>query len=261
MEHPEHHANEAKLEVIRAARTMLGELYPILGFYGLYYGVIRLYDALAPFNTLPTIEQNWIMLSTSPFNFVEAIGKTSEATIQGLTNNFAFPAALMALLMAYNIGVSGRLRRVVSVPSVFGAGVMGTYFTSALVWKFSPSPATGTSIIGFTFMVMIAITAFADVHQLSRVKPNPKKMTKWRLKVVAIVFFLVFGVVETPYAYLLGNPSALLHLFGGGSSIMFLYVWTLLGSPSIPRLPKELGSERSRAIAFGLLVALVVLLS
>ncbi len=261
MEHPEWHATGAKMEAVRAARTMLGELYPILVFYGLYYGVIRLYAALAPFSAIPAMEQNWIMLLTSPFNFVEAIGTTSESTAQGLINNFAFPSGLMALAMVYNIVLSGRLRRQVSVPSVFGAAAVGTYFTSALVWKVSPSPATGTSIIGFTFLVTIAATAFADLHQLTKVRPDPKRMTKWSLRVVAIAFFLAFGMVETPYVYFLGNPSALLHLLGGGCSIMFLYIWTLLGCPSIPRLPKELGSERSRGIAFGLLVALVVLLS
>lgn len=253
-------SRQALKEVRRGLRTTIGEIYPILAFYGLYAVVVEFYQA-HPFETLPSDLGKWSMLLTSPFNYFEVVGKTPAETTQGLFNNFLFPATLMILAMLYNIILSHRLRKYVSVPSIFGASVIGTYLASDFVWKITPYPATGTSIIGFAFAVALAATAFADLIEYRQVAGPTRLNAKTSLKIVASALFAAFALVTIFNSYLLMNPSALLHLAGGGISLMFLYIWSEMGRPSVLKLPGALGSSDSRSILFILGVVLVVLLA
>jgi hypothetical protein len=178
----------------------------------------------------------------------------------GPLQQFPLPGHLDDTGDAYNIVLSHRLRRYVSVPSIFGASVVGTYLASDFVWKITPYPATGTSTIGFTFAVALAVTAFADLIEYRQMagptRPNPKTS----LKIVASALFAAFALVTIFNSYLLMNPSAVLHLAGGGISLLFLYIWSEMGRPSILKLPGVLGNSDSRSIMFMLIVVLVVLL-
>jgi hypothetical protein len=255
---------QARKEVLRGLRIMVGEVYPILAFYGLYAGVVEFYAAVHPFTTLSPDQAKWIMLVTSPFNYIEAVGKTPAETTQGLYNNFLFPAALMIFSMLYNIVFSRRLRRYVSVPSIFGVSVIGSYLESWIVWKASPYPATGTSIIGFCFAVAIACTAFADlIAILFEFRRRPRGAPLGARMFLRLVPGWLFGAVALDIifnSYLWGNPSYILHLTGGGISFVFLYLWTKVGNPSVPRLPRALSSESFRGILFVLIAALVVII-
>ena len=253
-------SKQARNEAVRALRKILWEVYPVLLFYALYVGVVGLYNALQPFAPIPADEANWILLVTSPFSFIEAVGKTPTQTTQGLLNNFFFPAAMMVMAMLYNTFLSNRLKRYISVPSVFGAGVIGSYLVAGVVWKLTPQPDTGTSIIGFTFTVTLAAAAFADLFEYRKHAGPERPSAKVAVRIVAMMLFGVFAAVMTFNAYLWMNPSYYLHLAGGGAAIIFLYLWSEMDAPSIRKLPRALSSEASRGILFLLIVALVALL-
>jgi len=251
----------APTETYRGARLAFGELYPVLAFYVLYAVVIGLYDALQPFTPLPSYEAGWIMLVTSPFNYAEAVGKTTAETTQGLYNNFTFVAVLMVISMLYNIFVSRRLRRYVSVPSIFGASVCATYVVSWGVWKISAYPATGTSIIGFSFAFALAATAFADLVEHRKLDLTARRSIRSITGILLCSFVLAFALVTVFSSYLWGNSSYFLHLAGGGIAFVALYLWTELGNPSLRALPKALVSGPSSAVLFVLVVTVVVLLA
>jgi len=246
-------------ELKKGLKTTVKELYPILAFYALYYGVVRFYAALQPIK-LPSVEELWIMWATSPFSYMEAVGNTPTQTTQGLLNNFAYPAAMMVTLMLYNVFFSRRLRRTISVPSVFGAGVFGTYLVSWVIWKLSPQPGTGTSIIGFSFALATTICAFADLLSLPKKKAHERLSMNAKMKIIGMSVFAAFGLVQMYAAYLWMNSAALFHLVGGAACLIILFFWSEIGRPSIPALPKSLAGESSRSVLFALVVVVVALL-
>lgn len=255
------HDQSARLEAVSGAKLTLGELYPVVVFYALYAAVIGLYDALQPLAPLPSNEVGWIMLVTSPFNYAEAVGKTAAETIQGLYNNFTFVALLMGISMLYNILLSHRLRRYVSVPSIFGASVAASYLVSWGVWKFSPYPATGTSIIGFSFALSLAITAFADLIEFRKLDLAARREVGNASRIIVCSLVMVFAFLTAFNSYLWMNPSYLLHLAGAGCTLMFILLWREMGCPSVRKLFGVLLDERNRMVFFVVGIVLVVLLS
>ena len=236
------------------------EEYPFIAFWILYFAVIELGNAL-PYKSLNPYQTGVVMLLTSPFSYLEAVGKTPAETTQGLVNNLFVPSAMMLVAMLYNLGFSHHLRRFVSVPSIFGASVIGTYVVADVVWKLTPLPSTGTSIIGFFFSVTLAVTAFSDLFESRQRKGDPLPSVKTILKMMAMAMFGTLGVAVMVSGYLWMNPTWMVHLAGGGVSFMFLFFWTKLGNPPIWKLPRILLSESSRGVLFvvvALAVALVV---
>lgn len=246
-------------ELKKVLRTTINEVYLILVFYALYYGVVRLYGALQLIR-LSSIAELGIMWATGPFNYMEAVGNTPAQTTQGLLNNFAFPAAMMATLMLYDIFLSRRLRKTVSVPSVFGGSVVGTYLVSWVIWKLSPQPGTGTSIIGFSFALAVTVCAFADLVSLPKKRANERLGVTTMLRIVGMAIFAAFGLVQIFLAYLWMNSAAIFHVTGGVVCLLVLFAWSKIGSPSIPALPKSLATDSARSALFVLVTVIVALL-
>lgn len=245
-------------EVVRALKSICLEEYPLITFWILYFAVIELGIAL-PYKSLNLYQTGFVMLLTSPFSYLETIGKTPAETTQGLVNNLFVPSVMMLFAMVYNLNFSNRLRRFVSVPPVFGASVIGTYVVADAVWKLKPLPSTGTSIIGFCFCAALSGAAFADLYDSRRSRGDPRPSKGMFVRFVTIGLIGALGLVIGFYGYLWMNPSWMLHLAGGGVSFLFLYLWTQLGNPSIRKLPRALLHESSRSVLF-LLVALAVAL-
>lgn len=255
------HIQSARLEAVRGAKLALGELYPVIAFYALYAAVIGLYSVLQPFAPLPSNEAAWIMLVTSPFNFAEAVGKTSAETIQGLYNNFTFVAILMSLSMLYNVLLSHRLRRYVSVPSIFGSSVAASYLVSWGVWKIFPYPATGTSIIGFSFALSLAITASADLIEFRTLDLASRREAGNASRIIVCSLVVVFAILTAFSSYLWANPSYLLHIAGAGCTLMFILLWREMGCPSAWKLLGTLLEESNRMFFFVVAIVLAALLS
>lgn len=215
---------------------------------------------LLPYGSLDMYETGIMMLVTSPFSFIEAVGKTPSETTQGLINNLFVPSAMMLFAMLYNINLSRRLRRFVSVPSIFGASVIGTYIVADVVWKVTPLPSTGTSIIGFCFCTALSCTAFADLYESRRRKGDRGPGMKEFVKFLATSIMGTLGLVVGFYGYLWQNPSWMIHLTGGGLALTSLLLWTELGTPPVRRLPRALLGESARAILFVVITLTVVLL-
>jgi len=214
-------------EVRAALQAVLGELYPVFIFYGLYAAVVFLYDGLQPFKPLPLGAANLIAFTTSPFSFVEATPPYSSSTTVGLYNNFLLVAVLMVFLAMYNLILSRSLKPFVTLPSVFGAGVAGSYLVSLSIWILSKQPATGTSIIGFTVVAAIVVTTLADLISQLRLIVAGERSARTYLRAYAVL--ILFGVASliALNSYIVGNPSFLLHLVGGAASGGVLVLWML----------------------------------
>jgi hypothetical protein len=208
------------------------EVYPVIVFYVAYLGVVEL-GILVPFRSLSTLQTGAVMLATSPFSFIEVVGKTPAQTEQGLWNNLFVPAALMVFAMIYNFSLSKRLKRYVSVPSIFGAGVIASYLISGTVWMLSPLPSTGTSIIGFDFAIAMALAAFSDLFESRRKEGEPRPDMKTVLRIIGISMFAALGLGIAFLGYLWSNPSWYLHLAGGGLSLVLVLLWRRMGTPPI----------------------------
>ncbi len=213
----------AAAKVRIALGTTVGQLYPIFIFYGLYAAVVYLYDWLQPFKPLSANVANLIQFVTSPFSFIEAAPPYSSSTIVGLYNNFLFVAMVLVFAAMYELILSKRFKRQLSVPRVFGAGVIGTYLVSAGVWALTGQPSTGTSIVGFTTAAAVSIASGADllgqIQQIYRGNGMPKEYAK------AYVLLVVFGISSliAIRSYIFGNPSYLLHLAGAATSGITLF--------------------------------------
>jgi hypothetical protein len=113
------------------------------------------------------------------------------------------------------------------LPSVFGAGVAGSYLVSLSIWILSKQPATGTSIIGFTVVAAIVVTTLADLVSQLRLIVAGERSARTYLRAYAVL--ILFGVASliALNSYIVGNPSFLLHLVGGAASGGVLVLWML----------------------------------
>jgi hypothetical protein len=229
-------------EVGRSFRSVIGEFYPVFVFYGLYATVVYLYDWLQPFKPLPVMAANLIQFATSPFSFIEATPPYSSSTIMGLYNNFLFVALLMVFLAMYNLTLSRRLKRPLSLPRVFGGGVAATYAVSGAIWILTGQPSTGTSIIGFTTVTALALASATDLSgQLRRIYVGNRKAMEY---VRAYVWLIVFGIASLIAlgSYVLGNQAYPLHLVGGTISSIPLVLWAWrTKAPDQPALGRRHG--------------------
>ena len=219
------HKKPLRGEAVRVLKAVFGELYPLFIFYGLYAGVVYLYDALQPFFPLSLNLANLIEFITSPFSFVEATPPYSSSTATGLYNNFLFVAVIMTLLAMYSLAASSRLKPYVSLPLVFGASVAGTYAVSAGIWALSTQPSTGTSIIGFTAASAVAVASSVDLIDEIRLIAGKRGNMKDYAKAYFLLVVAGISSLTVLESYILGNPSYLLHLTGGAISGGFVAAW------------------------------------
>jgi hypothetical protein len=208
-----------------ALGTVIGEFYPVFIFIGLYVAVAYFYDWLQPFKPLSTNVANLIQFASSPFSFIEATPPYSSSTIVGLYNNFFFVVLLMVSLATYNLTLSRRLKHPLSMPRVFGGGIVGTYVVSGATWILIGQPSTGTSIIGFTTVTMLALASVTDFQgQLRRIYDGNQKAMEY---VGAYLCLIVLGIASLTLfkSYILGNQAYPLHLAGGAVSSISLILW------------------------------------
>jgi hypothetical protein len=208
----------AATKVRVALGTVIGNLYPVFIFYGLYAAVVFLYDWLQPFKPLSVNVANLIQFASSPFSFIETTPPYSSSTIVGLYNNFLFVALLLVFAAMYSLILSLRFKESLSMPRIFCASVAGTYIVSAGVWVLTGEPSTGTSIIGFTTATAVAVASGTDLSSQLRLIFEGNRTPKYYAK--AYVLLVVFGIalLITLRSYVLGNSSYLLHLVGGAAS-------------------------------------------
>ena len=249
-----------QVDAVQALKIIGHEVYPVAVFYLLYIVVVEL-GFLLPYSSLSGFQKGVVILATSPFSYLEAVGGTPTQTTQGLLNNFLVPAVLMLFAMLYNTSFSHRLRRFISVPSVFGISVVGTYVVSDVVWKLTPLPSTGTSIIGFCFTLSLVGAAASDLIVTPRRRDDPHRGVGTTIRICVRSLFLASSGAVMILWYLVNNPSWMIHLAGGGFSFILLYFWAEMGCPSLRALPKRLLDEPVRKILFTLIVIAAVLIA
>jgi hypothetical protein len=230
MRPPTVEAQRIQIKAKEALKVILYELYPVILFYGLYAGVVYLYDVIQPFTPIPVNEANLIEFITSPFSFVEATPPYSKSVIQGLYNNFLFIAVAMVLLMLYDIGLSRSFRKRITVPRVFWAGVLATYAVAWVVWALTGQPSTGTSIMGFTFVTVLAVIATVDLAGQLKLVPSGSRGLKEFARALFLAIFAILAIYFGFAGYLWMNGSYVLHLAGGAVSGSTLAIWSRLRS-------------------------------
>ncbi len=203
----------------------------MLVFYVLYYSVVLAYD------DFPNARGNLFNLVTAPFSFIEATPPYSKTVIQGLYSNFLFVAVLLVVASFYCIYLEGRFRGHLSVPLVFFGGVVSSYVLSASLWIWDGHPATGTSIIGFTTTLFIAVGTLSDLpHSFGPILKGSKQPRYFLVAFVLLFLFLWSALVVIP-TYLVGNNAYALHLLGGGLSWVVIGIWLGIKSHRISKQP------------------------
>lgn len=120
----------------------------------------------------------------------------------------------------------------VNVEVVFTLGVFSTYVVSAVTWKVYHYPGSGSSILGFTLLMLVIFYSWLNVMLLVKMK-----LEKWRLKkeihikkkefkynILMVIF--VIGLYSFPFLlYIINNSSWYLHVLGFIIFIFFVFIF------------------------------------
>ena len=111
------------------------------------------------------------------------------------------------------------------MPSVFFSGVISSYVLSASVWVWVGHPATGTSIVGFTTTLFIAVGTLSDFpRSFGPILKGSKQPKHFLVAFVLLDLFLWSTLIVIP-TYLVGNSAYAFHLLGGGLSWAVIGTW------------------------------------
>lgn len=211
-------------------RSILSAVFFFKGVYAFVLGYIcvnllflwalRMFPAQEPLLTF----------LTSPLNAMESRSQLYSSISEGLNLNFVLIAGVIGWAECYSRFVLSRLNPYLTVYRVLGLATIASYVVSASTWRFIGFPSSGTSIIGTCVLTCLSASAIMDLGYIRGGLKSEKKLQAF------LKFVLWFASVFIPPIlvvgmFVLGNPSATLHLAG-------LLVFLLLLVPVSYRLRK-----------------------
>jgi len=218
--------NEHQCEFLR-------EVYPALIFVALYMLNFYLFYILHLTSSIPASYHDVITFITSPFNYTEAIPPYSPSIEAGFCDNFVIVAIVMLISAVYSVFSYIRKQYHLTDSAVFGASILATYVVSLGLRIFNGRFEAGTSIIGFTFITLFAVTSLLDAIHLWRTNNEDRQIPKWpKLAIFAVVCLLTSWLALV--LYIIGNTSYLSHLAGGATSGLVLIMWSNIHSTASP---------------------------
>jgi hypothetical protein len=154
------------------------------------------------------------VFASSPFSAIEDYSGAASAINTDLIYNFGAVAVLVfvAGLVSYNSQARG-----ITAGRAFAAMVAGTYVVSAMVWLHHGTPATGTSVIGFSECLYIAgVAAYGAYASVRRGGLGMNVLT-------AVTELAALGLISWygTRMYVIGNQSVAYHMVGAA---VFLWV-------------------------------------
>lgn len=119
----------------------------------------------------------------------------------------------------------------VNVEVVFTLGVFTTYVVSAVTWKVYHYPGSGSSILGFTLLMLVIFYTWVNVRLLGKMK-----LEKWRLKkeihikkkefMYNILMVIFVGLYSFPFLlYIINNSSWNFRVLGFILFIVFVLIF------------------------------------
>lgn len=119
----------------------------------------------------------------------------------------------------------------VNVEVVFTLGVFSTYVVSAVTWQVFHYPGSGSSILGFTLLMLVIFYSWVNVRFLVKMK-----LEKWSLKKEIhikkeefkynILMVIFVGLYSFPFLlYIINNSSWIFHVFGFIIFIVFVFIF------------------------------------
>ncbi len=120
----------------------------------------------------------------------------------------------------------------VNVEVVFTLGVFSTYVVSAVTWKVYHYPGSGSSILGFTLLMLVIFYVLVNVRFLFKMK-----LEKWSLKkeihikkeeFKSNILMVIFAIGLYSFLflqYIISNSSWYLHVLGFIIFIFFVFIF------------------------------------
>jgi hypothetical protein len=212
--------------------ALLREVYPALIFVALYMLNFYLFYILHLTSSIPASYHDVITFITSPFNYTEAVSYPP-ANNGGVFGNFVIVAIVMLISAVCGVFSYTWKQYHLTNSAVFGASILATYVVSLGLRIFNGRFEVGTSIIGFTFIILFAVTSLLGAIHLWRTNNEDGQIPKWpKLAIFAVVCLLTSWLALV--LYIIGNTSYLSHLAGGATSGLVLIVWSNIHSTASP---------------------------
>ena len=154
-----------------------------------------------------------LVFAISPFNVLEVLSPAYGSTSSGLLQNFWFVVVFILLAEVYSRFSSVRLKRAVSFDAIFLASILASYTASAMWWRSTGVPGSGTSIVAFSMLLYLAAASMLDIkNQVARAGRDKSSSESIRGLIWVFALVSAFGFAPT---YILGNPHYVLHIAGG----------------------------------------------